>query len=253
MVSNAGCAGCAAGQVGQNGQGEITVSSGNRNFPGKQGRGSVYLASPAVVAASAVAGFITVPAGIPDQPALFTRLQKPFAPQKDKTKKGKTPPGKQFIEGRVRLIKKDNIDTDMIFHNRYLSITEMGEMGQYTFENLPGFEEFSKIVKPGDILVTGRNFGCGSSRQQAVDCFISLGLSAIIAVSFGAIYERNAINAALPVIKMDSADNDLNDNDIIKANLLTGEIENLSNGKIFKAEPFSEVQYEIIVRGGLLA
>jgi homoaconitate hydratase family protein/3-isopropylmalate dehydratase small subunit len=253
MVSNAGCAGCAAGQVGQNGQGEITVSTGNRNFPGKQGRGSVYLASPAVVAASAVAGFITVPAGIPDQPALFTRPQKPFAHQKDKTKKENMPPGKQFIEGRVRLVRKDNIDTDMIFHNRYLSITAKEEMGQYTFDNLAGFEDFSKNIKPGDILVTGRNFGCGSSRQQAVDCFISLGISAIIAVSFGAIYERNAINAALPVIKMDSADNDLNDNEIIKTNLLTGEIENLSTGKKFNAEPFSEVQYEIYKRGGLLA
>ena len=252
MISNAGCAGCAAGQVGQNGQGEITVSTGNRNFPGKQGRGSVYLASPAVVAASAVAGFITVPAGIPDQPALFP-TQKSIIPLKGDSKNVIKSEEKQFIEGRVRLVRKDNIDTDMIFHNRYLSITEKGEMGQYTFDNLAGFEDFSKNIKPGDILVTGRNFGCGSSRQQAVNCFISLGISAIIAVSFGAIYERNAINAALPVIRLDSADNDLNDNDIIKANLLTGEIENLSNGKKFNAEPFSEVQYEIYMRGGLLA
>ncbi len=72
LVSNAGCAGCAAGQVGQNGQGEVTVSTGNRNFPGKQGKGSVFLASPEVVAASAVAGFITTPDRIPDKPAEFT-------------------------------------------------------------------------------------------------------------------------------------------------------------------------------------
>src|SRR5450759_3584381 len=73
LVSNAGCAGCAAGQVGQNGQGEVTISTGNRNFPGKQGKGSVYLASPGIVTASAVAGFITTPDKIPDKPSLFVK------------------------------------------------------------------------------------------------------------------------------------------------------------------------------------
>ena len=76
LVSNAGCAGCAAGQVGQNGTGEVTISTGNRNFPGKQGKGSVYLASPEVVAASAVAGYITTPDNIPDKPALFIKPEK---------------------------------------------------------------------------------------------------------------------------------------------------------------------------------
>ena len=89
------------------------------------------------------------------------------------------------LEGRIWMIKRDNIDTDMIFHNRYLSITEMKEMGQYAFDNLKGFEDFSKKAKPGDIVVTGKNFGCGSSRQQAVDCFLSLGIQAIVAESFG--------------------------------------------------------------------
>ena len=65
---------------------------------------------------------------------------------------------------------------------------------------LKDYEDFSKKAKPGDIVIAGKNFGCGSSRQQAVDCFISLGIQAIIAESFGAIYERNAINAAFPII-----------------------------------------------------
>ncbi|RLB78802.1 MAG: homoaconitate hydratase, partial [Deltaproteobacteria bacterium] len=72
LVSNAGCAGCAAGQVGMNGPGEVTVSSGNRNFAGKQGAGKVYLGSPADIAASAVAGYITTPDEIPETPAVFT-------------------------------------------------------------------------------------------------------------------------------------------------------------------------------------
>ena len=76
LVSNAGCAGCAAGQVGQNGQGEVTISTGNRNFPGKQGKGSVYLASPGIVAASAIAGYITTPDKIPDKPSVFVRPEK---------------------------------------------------------------------------------------------------------------------------------------------------------------------------------
>ncbi len=253
LVSNAGCAGCAAGQVGQNGPGEVTVSTGNRNFPGKQGKGNVYLASPEVVAASAVAGYITTPDEIPEQPALFIRPEKteetkiiirnPDALQRKET----------IIEGRARIIRKDNIDTDMIFHNRYLAITELKEMGQYAFDNLKGFEDFSKNAKPGDIILTGKNFGCGSSRQQAVDCFRSLGIQAILAESFGAIYERNAINAAFPVVVCrELAEADIEENDMIRVNLTTGEIRNLKNQKIFEGEPFSDVQLEIFLKGGLL-
>jgi len=253
MVSNAGCAGCAAGQVGQNGLGEVTISTGNRNFPGKQGKGSVYLASPEVVAASAIAGFITTPDRIPEQPARFGRADKPSENQIIKTQKNKLSEKKTVIEGRIWIIPKDNIDTDMIFHNRYLAITDIKEMGQYTFDNLIGFEAFSKNAKPGDIIITGKNFGCGSSRQQAVDCFVSLGIQSIIAESFGAIYERNAINAAFPIINCkDMSELDLKNGDCISLNLKTGQIENLRNKKIIGAEPFSDVQYEVYQKGGLL-
>jgi 3-isopropylmalate dehydratase small subunit len=252
LVSNAGCAGCAAGQVGQNGQGEVTISTGNRNFPGKQGKGSVFLASPEVVAASAVAGFITTPDNIPDNPAEFisTPLKSETIRKKTKSDAGTEKP--VIIEGRVRVIRIDNIDTDMIFHNRYLSITDIREMGQYTFDNLNGFEDFAKKALPGDIVITGKNFGSGSSRQQAVDCFISLGIQAIIAESFGAIYERNAINAALPIITgKNISDLETADGDRIRINLLTGELANLRTGKSIRAEPFSEVQFEIYRNGGL--
>lgn len=253
LVSNAGCAGCAAGQVGQNGPGEITISTGNRNFPGKQGKGSVYLASPATVASSAVAGYITTPDKIPDEPATFEGVHKPVEsasrPTAEKTHIQKN----SFIEGRIWIISKDNIDTDMIFHNRYLAITDIKEMGQYAFDNLKGFEDFSKRAKPGDIIITGKNFGCGSSRQQAVDCFAALGIQAIIAESFGAIYERNAINAAFPILtSKDLPEIDLRDGDNIKVDLKTGEIANQRTKKTFYSEPFSEVQYEVYQKGGLL-
>ena len=253
LVSNAGCAGCAAGQVGQNGQGEVTLSTGNRNFPGKQGKGSVYLASPEIVAASAVAGCIATPDNIPETPCLFekpetaanVRINEPIHETRSERN--------TIIEGRCWLIIKDNIDTDMIFHNRYLAITDIKEMGQYTFDNLKGYEDFSKNAKPGDIIITGKNFGCGSSRQQAVDCFSALGIQAIIAESFGAIFERNAINAAFPVlICKDLAGLDLINGDSINVNLRTGEIKNLRNKKASVAERFSDVQYEIYQKGGLL-
>jgi 3-isopropylmalate/(R)-2-methylmalate dehydratase large subunit len=252
LVSNAGCAGCAAGQVGQNGSGEVTISSGNRNFPGKQGKGSVYLASPEIVAASAIAGYITTPDRIPDKPSVFMPSGN-IKPQTKKTVKPADQPEKSsVIEGRVWLINNDNIDTDMIFHNRYIAITDKREMGKYTFDNLIGFEDFSKKALPGDIVVAGKNFGSGSSRQQAVDCFISLGINAIVAESFGSIYERNAINAAFPIITGKRiADLEINNGDRIRISFLSGEIKNLRNGKQILAEPFSEVQFDIYKNGGL--
>ncbi|HKK59922.1 MAG TPA: aconitase/3-isopropylmalate dehydratase large subunit family protein [Salinivirga sp.] len=251
LISNAGCAGCAAGQVGQNGPGEITISTGNRNFPGKQGKGEVYLASPAVVTASAVAGYITTPENIPDEPLLFDTN---YAPEpKSKTEKDKAVNEKKtVVEGRVWFIERDNIDTDMIFHNRYLSITDPQEMGQYAFDNLEGYEKFASQSEPGDIVVTGKNFGSGSSRQQAVDCFKVLGIQAIIAESFGAIYERNAINAAMPILAYDDISKlDLSTGDRVKVNFETGLMENLTKNKQTQIKPFSEVQMEIYQRGGL--
>jgi 3-isopropylmalate dehydratase small subunit len=254
MVSNAGCAGCAAGQVGQNGPGEVTISTGNRNFEGKQGKGFVYLASPAVVAASAVAGFITTPDQIPDQPALFHATGKGDTGHVTRDK-SKIAENQTAVKGRVWIIPKDDIDTDMIFHNRYLTITDIKEMGQYTFDNLKGFEDFAKKAQPGDIVITQKNFGAGSSRQQAVDCFLSLGISCILAESYGAIYERNAINAALPILtyKPESlAKAEIEHGDTITVDFITGEITNLKNQKTTSIDRFYDAQLAIYKNGGLL-
>ena len=253
MVSNAGCAGCAAGQVGQNGPQEVTISTGNRNFDGKQGKGFVYLASPAIVAASAVAGFITTPDNLPSEPALFGKLGilKPSAKNQSEAKTEKP----SVVQGRVWIIKKDDIDTDMIYHNRYLAITDIKEMGQYSFDNLKGYEDFAKKAKPTDIIITSKNFGAGSSRQQAVDCFISLGISCILAESYGAIYERNAINAAFPILtyKPEILEQiELNDGDTVKIDFLAGQITNLRNNKTANINKFYDAQYQIYKNGGLL-
>ena len=262
LVSNAGCAGCAAGQVGQNGPGEVTISTGNRNFEGKQGKGFVYLASPAIVAASAVAGAITTPDQIPDSPATFeSAVRSPLSavhnPQSDSSsEKQKAKSDKpSIVEGRVWLIEQDDIDTDMIFHNRYLTITDINEMGQYAFDNLKGYKNFAKEAKPGDIVVTRKNFGAGSSRQQAVDCFTALGISCILAESYGAIYERNAINAAMPILTYDPSvleEVELKNGDTIRVNFETGELLNVKNGKTAHINKFYDAQLAIYRNGGLL-
>ncbi|MCP4860797.1 MAG: homoaconitate hydratase family protein [Planctomycetes bacterium] len=251
LIGNAGCGGCAAGQLGQNGPGEVTVSTGNRNYAGKQGKGEVYLASPETAAATAIAGAITSVDAIPEQPVLFeignsngSSAQESSASAVDRIKPTK-------LEGRVWVVNVDNVDTDMIFHNRYLAITELDKMGQYTFDNLEGWKDFASKAKPDDIVITGSNFGCGSSRQQAVGCFTALGVQALIAQSYGSIYERNAINSGMPIVVADALNAGLKDGDHVSVDLETGTI-NWDGGSL-QGEPFSEVQMQIYQRGGLLA
>jgi len=255
LVGNAGCAGCAAGQIGQNGPGEVTVSTGNRNYPGKQGKGEVYLASPATAAASAVAGVIATADEIPDEPAVFMPEQggAPEPAGYGSGPEASVSEGRPTrVRGRVWIVDHDNVDTDMIYHNRHLAVTDAAEMGQYTFGNLPGWEDFPSKVGRDDIIITGANFGCGSSRQQAVDCFASLGVSLIIAKSFGAIYERNAINAGVPVMTADLSASGLSTGDEIDVDLTTGKITAAATGREYAGTAFSDVQMDIYQRGGLL-
>jgi 3-isopropylmalate/(R)-2-methylmalate dehydratase large subunit len=288
LISNAGCAGCAAGQVGQNGPGEVTVSTGNRNFPGKQGKGEVYLASPETAAACAVAGVITTMHAMQamstthvDAVAAVAAAHAPGAQHAARAANAasaasaagatnaagaanasaagaagthggvETADAKPTtVRGRVWRIAVDNIDTDMIFHNRYLTITDMKQMGQYTFDNLAGWEDFATKVQPGDIVVTGRNFGCGSSRQQAVDCFLALGVSAVVAESFGAIYERNAINAGF-VILNSPAVHAVENGEMVTVDFVTGTMTR-EDGSVIAGRPCSDAQLRIYQRGGLL-
>jgi len=250
LVGSAGCAGCAAGQIGQTGKGEVTISTGNRNFTGKQGKGDIYLASPQTVAASLLAGYITTVDAIPKKP-IPVKVETTAVRTISEQKKEKTI-SPLVLEGRVWVIQKDNIDTDMIYHNRHLAITNPAEMGPYTFGNLKGYEQFAKEAKKGDIVVVGKNFGCGSSRQQAVDCFKAVGISVIVAESFGAIYERNAINSGMPILVAEGITKKLSDKDLVSIDLATGLISDKTQKKTFNAKPFSEAQKEIYLRGGLL-
>ncbi|MFZ5918737.1 MAG: 3-isopropylmalate dehydratase [Chloroflexota bacterium] len=149
----------------------------------------------------------------------------------------------------------DDIDTDMIFHNRYLHITDVAQMGQYALDNLKGWEDFAKKAQPGDVILAGVNFGSGSSRQQAVDCFRALGIGAVVAESYGAIYKRNAINSGLPIVSLPGLTGmaaQFQTGDVLAVDFASGQVV-LNGQKTFQAEPFSQVQMDIYQAGDLFA
>ncbi len=165
------------------------------------------------------------------------------------------------IKGRVWVLTTpdgklyNDIDTDMIFHNRYLAITDVAQMGQYALDNLKGWEDFAKKAQPDDILLAGVNFGAGSSRQQAVDCFRALGIGAIVAESYGAIYKRNAINSGFPIVALPGLIQiygQFKNGDQLEVDLQTGRLV-LNGERTFQAEPFSRVQMDIYQAGDLFA
>jgi len=165
------------------------------------------------------------------------------------------------IRGRIWVLTDpdgqmyNDVDTDMIFHNRHLHIIHVAEMGPYALGNLKGWEDFARKCQPGDILLAGANFGAGSSRQQAVDCFRALGLAALIAESFGAIYKRNAINSGFPILTLPGLSGmagELENGDELEVDLETGQLF-LSGEKKYQAAPFSRVQMDIYQAGDLFA
>jgi 3-isopropylmalate/(R)-2-methylmalate dehydratase small subunit len=149
-----------------------------------------------------------------------------------------------------------DIDTDQIYHNAFLHITELSEMGQYAMGNLEGWKDFSQKAGPGDIIVAGRNFGAGSSRQQAVDCFISLKIGCLLAPSFGAIYYRNAVNSGFPLLRAPQLDElvaqkGLETGNLVEIDFRKGRGRNISKNIIFPFDPMSQVQYDIFMAGNL--
>jgi len=152
----------------------------------------------------------------------------------------------------------EDIDTDQIFHNAFLHITELAEMGPYALGNLEGWKDFPKKARPGDIVVAGRNFGAGSSRQQAVDCFIALKVGLILAPSFSSIYFRNAVNSGFPVLRCGELDElsavrKLESGDEVEVDFLSGKGFNVSKNGTFSLEPMSAVQRDIFRKGNLFA
>jgi 3-isopropylmalate/(R)-2-methylmalate dehydratase small subunit len=152
-----------------------------------------------------------------------------------------------LIEGRV-LRLGDHIDTDLIYPAKYVPLVDPGQWARHALEGIdPGFPG---RIKPNDVIVAGRNFGCGSSRSQAVSCLKYAGIGAIVALSFSRIFFRNAINQGLPVIECPESNEALEEGETIRVNLQEGLIE--SQGRRLKFEPLPDFLMEIILEGGLV-
>ena len=145
----------------------------------------------------------------------------------------------------------DDIDTDIIIPTEYLALKTIEDMKQYGFSPLR--PELAGQIKPGDIIVAGKNFGCGSSREQAPEVIKALGIPCIIAKSFARIFYRNAINIGFPIMESPEAAADIKAGDQIDVDFATGKIVNETTGKTYQAAPFPEFINGIIDNGGLMA
>ncbi len=152
------------------------------------------------------------------------------------------------IKGRV-IKYGDDINTDVIYPGRYLDIIDAEEMAKHAMEDLDA--NFHEKVKNANIIVAGKNFGCGSSREQAATCLKYAGIDAIIARSFARIFFRNAINQGIVVIESDEVDK-INDGDEIEIDAEKGVIKNLTSGEEIIIKPLPEFLMEIIKAGGLV-
>ncbi|HIS69256.1 MAG TPA: 3-isopropylmalate dehydratase small subunit [Candidatus Gallacutalibacter stercoravium] len=144
----------------------------------------------------------------------------------------------------------DNVDTDVIIPARYLNTASHQELAAHCMEDID--KEFIHKVKPGDIMVAKKNFGCGSSREHAPIAIQASGISCVIASTFARIFYRNAINIGLAIMECDEAAEDIQDGDEVEVDYDTGLITNLTTGKTYQAEPFPPFIQNIIQKGGLL-
>ena len=145
----------------------------------------------------------------------------------------------------------DNVDTDVIIPARYLATSEPSELAKHCMEDIDA--DYVKNVQPGDIMVAGWNFGCGSSREHAPLVIKTCGTGCVIAKSFARIFYRNAINIGMPILECEQAAEEIGPGDQVSVDFDTGVISNITTGKTYQAEPFPEFIQNIIKKGGLLA
>ena len=144
----------------------------------------------------------------------------------------------------------DNVDTDVIIPARYLNTSSHAELAAHCMEDIDS--GFVKNVKPGDIIVAEKNFGCGSSREHAPIAIKASGVSCAIASTFARIFYRNAINIGLAILECDEAARDIKSGDEVDVDFDTGVITNVTTGKTYQAQPFPPFIQNIIQNGGLL-
>ncbi|NVM05122.1 MAG: 3-isopropylmalate dehydratase small subunit [Candidatus Helarchaeota archaeon] len=154
-----------------------------------------------------------------------------------------------IIKGKVWKFG-DNIDTDIIIPGRYLTLRDPDEMASHAFE--PIDPEFSKKVKKGDVILGGKNFGSGSSREEAPFVLKQLGISAIVAESFARIFFRNAINLGIPLIEIKEISKKVNARQEIEIDLSNGTLKNLESQETFKYAPIPNFLMDILAAGGAI-
>lgn len=153
-------------------------------------------------------------------------------------------------KGRVHKYQ-DNVDTDVIIPARYLNTKDHAELASHCMEDID--PDFVQNVKPGDIIVAGENFGCGSSREHAPIAIKASGVSCVIATTFARIFYRNAINIGLPILECPEASKGIDDGDQVEVDFSKGEIRNVTKNETYTAAPFPEFIRGIINAGGLMA
>ncbi len=145
----------------------------------------------------------------------------------------------------------DNVDTDVIIPARYLNTANAQELAKHCMEDIDA--SYVSKVQPGDIMVAGWNFGCGSSREHAPLVIKTCGTGCVIAKSFARIFYRNAINIGMPILECQQAAEEIQAGDEVSVDFDTGIITNLTTGKTYQAEAFPPFIQNIIRAGGLLA
>lgn len=144
----------------------------------------------------------------------------------------------------------DNVDTDVIIPARYLNASDPKELASHCMEDID--LNFANNVKPGDIIVANKNFGCGSSREHAPIAIKESGISCVIASTFARIFYRNAINIGLPILECDEAVKSIEAGDELEVNFDTGVIKNLTKDEEYQGEAFPEFMQNIINNNGLI-
>jgi len=153
-----------------------------------------------------------------------------------------------IIKGKVHKFS-DDVNTDDIIAAKYLISTDAKELGSHCMETIS--PDFAKNVSAGDIIVAGKNFGCGSSREHAPVAIKGCGIAAVVAKNFAGIFFRNAINIGLPFLELKNI-NEISDGDSLEIDLSSGIIKNLTKNQTYKTEPFPEFLQEIVKDGGLM-